>query len=158
MVRQFLMNLLLCFIWVALTGEMLFANFFFGFILGFFILFVMNRNESDQRYFTRIPKMILFALQFLVDLLHANVQVAYDVITPKYFFKPGIVRYEMEAKTDLEINLLATMISLTPGTLILDISNDNKVVYIHVMYMRDREKFIAKVRNKIEKKLLEILR
>lgn len=158
MVKQFLMNLLLSFIWVALTGEMLYTNLFFGFILGFFILWVMNLNGTDQRYFTRIPKMILFALNFFLDLIKANIQVAYDVITPKYFFKPGIVRYEMEAATDLEINLLSTMISLTPGTLVLDISNDNKVVYIHVMYLRDRDKFISDVKNKIEKKLLELLR
>jgi multicomponent Na+:H+ antiporter subunit E len=158
MVKQFLMNLLLSFIWVALTGEMLYTNFLFGFLLGFGILWIMNRAEEDQRYFTRVPKTLLLLLSFVYEMVKANVQVAYDVITPKYFFKPGIVRYPMNAKSDLEINLLSTFISLTPGTLILDISEDKKTLYIHVMYLKDKQSFIKETKNKIEKKLLEILR
>jgi multicomponent Na+:H+ antiporter subunit E len=152
------MNLLLSFIWVALTGEMLYTNFLFGFLLGFGILWIMNRAEEDQRYFTRVPKTLLLLLSFVYEMVKANVQVAYDVITPKYFFKPGIVRYPMNAKSDLEINLLSTFISLTPGTLILDISEDKKTLYIHVMYLKDKQSFIKETKNKIEKKLLEILR
>lgn len=152
------MNLLLSFIWVALTGEMYYSNFLFGFILGFFILWIMNLNGEDQRYFTRIPKAIMFVLYFLYKLLMANIQVAYDVITPRYFFRPGIIQYRMEAITDIEVSLLSTVISLTPGTLILDISDDRKVLYIHVMYLKDREHFISDIRNGYEKKLLELLR
>jgi len=158
MAKQFLMNLLLSFIWVALTGEMYYTNLFFGFVLGYFILWIMNLNGNDKRYFTHIPKAIVFAGYFLYKLLIANIQVAYDVITPKYFFKPGIIQYRMEAATDIEINLLSTVISLTPGTLILDISDDRKVLFIHVMYLKDREHFISEIRNGFEKKLLELLR
>lgn len=152
------MNLLLSFIWVALTGEMLYTNFLFGFLLGFGILWIMNRAEEDQRYFTRVPKTLLLLLSFVYEMIRANIQVAYDVITPKYFFKPGIVRYPMSARSDLEINLLSTFISLTPGTLILDISEDKKTLYIHVMYLKDKQSFIKETKNKVEKKLLEILR
>lgn len=158
MIKHFLMNLLLCFIWVALTGSMYYSNFVFGFALGFCILWIMNRTEADQRYFSRVPKTIGFIFFFLYELIVANIQVAYDVITPKYFFKPGIVRYPMEARSDLEINLLSTIISLTPGTLILDISEDKKSLYIHVMYLKSREKFIADMKKGFEKKLLELLR
>jgi multicomponent Na+:H+ antiporter subunit E len=158
MIKHFLMNLLLCFIWVALTGSMYYSNFFFGFMIGFFILWIMNRNEADQRYFYRVPKTIGFLFFLLYEMVVANIQVAYDVITPKYFFKPGIVCYPLEANSDLEINLLSTMISMTPGTLILDISDDKKCLYIHVMYLKNKEKFIGQIKNGFEKKLLEILR
>jgi multicomponent Na+:H+ antiporter subunit E len=152
------MNLLLSFIWVALTGSMYYSNFLFGFLLGFFILWVMNRHEEDRRYFNKVPKTIAFIFYFLYEMLAANVQVAYDVITPKYFFKPGIIRYPLEATTDIEINLLSTMISMTPGTLILDISEDKKSLFIHVMYLKDREHFIAQIKKGFEHRLLEILR
>jgi len=152
------MNLLLSFIWVALSGSMYYSNFVFGFLLGFFILWIMNRNEMDQRYFYRVPKIISFILYFLVQLIKANIQVAYDVITPKYFFKPGVVRYPMNAKTEFEINLLSTFISLTPGTLILDISEDNKTIYIHVMYLNDPDEFVRNLKTGVERRLLEILR
>jgi len=158
MIKYLLTNLLLSFIWVALTGSMFYSNFFFGFLIGFFILWIMNRHESDQRYFNRVPKTIGFIFYFLYEMLVANIQVAYDVITPKYFFRPGIVCYPLESNSDLEINLLSTIISLTPGTLILDISEDKKSLFIHVMYLKDKDTFIKQVKNGFEKRLLEILR
>ncbi|MBX3242093.1 MAG: Na+/H+ antiporter subunit E [Chitinophagaceae bacterium] len=158
MVKQFLMNLLLSFIWVALTGALYFSNFFFGFLLGFFLLWLMSRNEADRRYYNRVPKIISFVLFFIWEMLKANIHVAYDVITPKFFMKPGIVKYPLIASSDFEINILATVISLTPGTLILDISDDKKALYIHVMYLKDREKFIQQIKNGLERRLLEIIR
>ncbi|MBK1442314.1 Na+/H+ antiporter subunit E [Parapedobacter sp. ISTM3] len=158
MVKQFLMNLLLAFTWVALTGALSYSNFLFGFAVGFLLLWLMNRNESDHRYFTRVPKIIGFFLYFLYEMIRANIQVAYDVITPKFFMKPGIVKYPMNAKSDFEINLLSTVISLTPGTLILDVSEDRKVLYIHVMYLRDKDQFIQQIKDGFERRLLEIIR
>ncbi|RZK64290.1 MAG: Na+/H+ antiporter subunit E [Pedobacter sp.] len=158
MIKHFLMNLLLSFIWVALTGSLYYSNFLFGFLIGFFILWIMNRQETDRRYFNKVPKTIRFLFYFLYEMIAANVQVAYDVVTPNYFFKPGIIRYPLEAVTDIEINLLSTIISMTPGTLILDISEDKKFLFIHVMYLKDKEHFITQMKKGFEHKLLEILR
>ncbi|GHE43302.1 Na+/H+ antiporter subunit E [Sphingobacterium griseoflavum] len=158
MIKYFLMNLLLSAIWVALTGSMYYTNFLFGFMLGFFVLWIMNRNELDQRYFYRVPKIISFIFYFLYQVIKANIQVAFDVVTPKYFFKPGIVRYPLNASTDFEINLLSTMLSLTPGTLIIDISDDKKTIYIHVMYLTDPETFVRQTKTGLERRLLAILR
>lgn len=157
MVKHFLINLLLSFIWVALTGSMYYSNFLFGYLLGFFILWIMNKNEDDQRYYYRVPRIIGFAFYFLSEMLKANLQVAYDVITPKYFFKPGIVRFPLKASSDLEINLLSMFISLTPGTILLDVSEDKKSMIIHVMYLENKESFISRMQYS-ERKLLEILR
>ena len=157
MVKHFLTNLLLSFIWVALTGSMYYSNFLFGYLLGFLILWIMNQNEEDQRYYYRVPKIIGFVFYFLYEMIVANLQVAYDVITPKYFFKPGIVRFPLEATTDLEINLISMFISLTPGTILLDVSEDKKSIFIHVMYLDSKEKFIARMRYS-EGRILEILR
>lgn len=158
MIKNFLMNLLLAGIWVALTGSLYYTNFLFGYMLGFSVLWVMNRSETDQRYFYRVPKIIGFVFYFLYQLLKANIQVAFDVVTPKYFFKPGIVKYPMAAKTDFEIQLLSMMISLTPGTLIVDISDDKKTIYIHVMYLTDAETFVRQTQTGLERRLLTILR
>lgn len=158
MIKYFLMNLLLSFIWVALTGSLSYSNFIFGLLLGFFVLWIMSRNEYDQRYFYRVPKIIGFLLYFIYEMIKANLQVAYDVMTPKYFFRPGVVRFPLSAKTDLEINVLSTFISLTPGTLILDVSEDKKALYIHVMYLNDPETFINGLKMGVERRLMEVLR
>lgn len=152
------MNLMLTFIWVALTGSFMFINFVFGFVLSFFILCIMARRSDNFKYFNRIPKVINFALYFLREVIKANLEVAYDLITPKFFMKPGIVKFPLTAKSDLEITILANIISLTPGTLILDVSDDKKVLYIHVMYLKDKDDFISLLQKGFEKKLLDILR
>ncbi|HIX55416.1 MAG TPA: Na+/H+ antiporter subunit E [Candidatus Sphingobacterium stercoripullorum] len=158
MVNNFLMNLLLAFTWLTLSGSFSYGTFIFGFILGFLILWFLHRNDEDISYFTKVPKMIGFLLFFLYEMIVANVQVAYDVITPNYFFRPGIVKYNMHAKTDLEINLLAAVIAMTPGTIVVDVSEDKKSIYIHVMYMKDKQKFLTYVENVLERKLLNALR
>src|SRR5690606_19526298 len=157
MVNKFLMNLLLSFIWVAISGSMNYSNFLFGFLLGFFILWIIYKNEEDKRYFNRVPKIIGFAFYFLAEMIKANVQVAYDVITPKYFFKPGIVRFPLSATSDSEINLISMFISLTPGTILLDVSEDKKWIFIHVMYLESKENFISKLKYS-ERRILEIVR
>lgn len=159
MLQNFLLNILLTLVWVALTGQLNYTNFLFGYVLGFFILWMINRTSvASKDYFYRVPKIIAFTLSFFYDMLKANFEVAVDVITPNYNMKPGIIKYEMNAKTDFEITMLANMIALTPGTLVIDISKDKKYIYIHGMYLKDREKFEHNIRERIETKMLEILR
>ncbi|MBA2329326.1 MAG: Na+/H+ antiporter subunit E [Chitinophagaceae bacterium] len=158
MTKRLLMNLLLTVIWMALTGRFELLNFLFGFVLSFFILWLMSRSSEDTKYFERLPKIISFIFYFFKELIKANMQVAHDVITPKFFMKPGIIKYPLDAKTDMEITLLANLISLTPGTLSLDVSDDKKVLYLHAMYIYDKEEFIESIKDGLEKKLLSLLR
>jgi multicomponent Na+:H+ antiporter subunit E len=152
------MNLLLTFVWVALTGKFLVSNFLFGFVLSFCLLWTITRDREGRKYFNRIPRMVSFVFYFLYELLKANLQVAYDVITPKFYMTPGIIRIPLSAQTDLEITLLANLISLTPGSLSLDVSDDRKVLYVHAMYIGDKDAYIAHVKNGFERKLLDLLR
>jgi multicomponent Na+:H+ antiporter subunit E len=146
------------FIWVALTGDFTFSNFLFGFLLSFFVLRMVTSGESRAKYFRIVPKVIAFVFYFLKELVKANLQVAYEVMTPRFQMTPGIVGFPLEASSNIEISILANLISLTPGTLSLDVSDDRKVLYVHSMYIKDRETFIAGLKNGFEKRLLEILR
>lgn len=143
---------------MALTGKFMFINFVFGFVLGFFILRIMASRSEDKRYFNRLPRIIAFIFFFLYELLKANIQVAHDVITPKFYMKPGIVRIPLDAKTDFEITLLANLITLTPGTLSLDVSDDRMILFVHAMYIKNKQQFVSSIKTGFEKRLLEILR
>jgi multicomponent Na+:H+ antiporter subunit E len=156
--KKLLMNLMLTFVWVALTGKFVVENFVFGFALSFFLLWSITREKEGLKYFERIPKVVSFVFYFLYELLKANIQVAYDVITPRFFMKPGIIKIPLSAQTDLEISLLANMISLTPGSLSLDVSDDKKVLYVHGMYISNKEKYISHIKTGFERRLLGILR
>ena len=158
MKQPFLVNILLAFIWVALTGKFLYTNLAFGFILSYVIIYLMTPIKDKTAYFKRVPQVIGFFFFFFKELIKANIEVAYDVVTPTDYMKPGIIGVPLDAKTDLEITLLSNFITLTPGTLGLDVSTDRKTMYIHAMYVEDKDAFIDSIKNGFEKRLLDILR
>ncbi len=158
MANQLLLNLLLALAWVFLTGKLEFINLVEGFILGYIILWISKSALGGTKYFQRIPKAVSFVFYFLKELIIANLKVAFDIITPKDYMKPGIIAVPLDAKTDLEITLLANLITLTPGTLSLDVSHDKKILYLHALYVEDAEKFRAEIKNGLERRLLEVMR
>ena len=116
-----------------------------------------QQGESALRkYFTILPKIISFFFFFLYELVKANLEVAYEVSTPKFQMSPGIVKIPLDVKSNAGITLLANLISLTPGTLSLDVSNDRKVLFVHAMYISNREDFVNSIKNGFEKRILEI--
>ena len=101
----------------------------------------------------RIFYTTTFIIYFFWEMFLANLRVAYDVMTVKHFMRPGILAIPLEAKTDLEITILANLISLTPGTLSLDVSSDRQVLFVHAMYLGEIEEF-----KDFERRLLRVLR
>ncbi|MDN3595645.1 Na+/H+ antiporter subunit E [Zunongwangia endophytica] len=158
MKNRFVSNILLTFVWVVLTGDFHVSNYLFGFILSYIILMVITRGSKKAKYFTIVPRLIFIILFFFWELIKANLEVAWEVMTPKLNMTPGIVKVPLTVQSDAGITLLANMITLTPGTLSLDVSNDKKVLYVHAMYIKDKDKFIAGIKNGFEKRILEILK
>lgn len=154
----FVWNLLLALMWVILTGNFDGINLLFGFFVGYLILGVMQRQVPVLRGYTkRLPKLFAFVLYFIKELISANLTVAVDIITPMWRMKPGVIAYPLEAKTEVEITLLANFISMTPGTLILDVSDDRRVLYIHAMFLGDEEKLRKSIKH-LERRVLKVLR
>ena len=135
------------------------SNGFMAFVVVYFILWLLS-YFYDTSHFKKLPKVINLFFFFIKELIKANFRIAYDVITPKHHMHPGVVVYPLEAKTDLEITMLANFISLTPGTLTIDVSEDRKILYFHAMYIQnsDMEKMKNDVKNGFEKRILEITR
>jgi multicomponent Na+:H+ antiporter subunit E len=90
-------------------------------------------------------------------LVKANYRVAYDVATPVWYMKPGVIAFRLKARTDVEIVFLSSVISLTPGTLSLDVSDDKKVLFIHAMFLQDEAQLRQDLRE-LEYRILKILR
>lgn len=155
---RFLVNILLTFVWMALTGGYDRLTFTFGFILSYGIIWIIGRDSSSKSYIAFAPRVIGFLFYFIYEVIKANIHVAYDVVTPTFYMKPGIVQVPLDASSDLEITLLANFISLTPGSLSLDVSTDRKVLYVHSMYVDDKEKLIHDIKNGFERRLLKIMR
>ena len=156
--NRFLLNILLGIIWVFLTGNLEYKNFIEGFFIGFIIIWITKYASDSSSYISRIPKILAFILYFFYELILANIKITIDVLTPKDRMRPAIIAIPLSAKTDFEITILANLITLTPGSLSLDVSSDRKVLYVHSMYVSDAEKFKDQIKNGFERKLLEITR
>ena len=150
--------MLLAIAWMFLTGDLNFINFIEGFLIGFLILWVSKYAADSSEYISKIPKIFGFIIFFIYELVLANLKVAYDIITPRHRMEPSIIAFPLTADKDFEITILANLITLTPGTLSIDVSSDKKVLYVHSMYTSDPEEFIEEIKNGFEKKLLEITR
>lgn len=159
MIKSLLLNnLLLAIIWVMATGTLTEENFIFGFIIGFLILYLITVNKKERKYFTMLPKLLSFIFFMLWEIVKANFHALRDSLYSKSKLSPAIVKYYLKAESDVEITLLANIVSLTPGTLVMDVSDDKKVMYIHVLHLENKKDFIDEVRNKFEKRLLELIR
>jgi multicomponent Na+:H+ antiporter subunit E len=155
---MFLWHLLLALNWAAITGLFTWSNVLVGFILAYPVLFIAQRAVGSSSYFRRIDHVLRFAVFYVWELILANLRVAYDVLTPRLRMRPGVVAIPLDAKTDAEITLLANLITLTPGSVSLDVSSDRRFLYLHAMYIDDVEEFRESVKNSIERRVLEVLR
>ncbi len=111
-----------------------------------------------MKFFFRIYAVLRFILFYLKELLVANLILAYDALTPRHHMRPGVVAVPLDIQSDLELVMLTNLISMTPGTLSLDVSSDRKTLFVHVMYLKDKNIFIQSIKNKMERYILEILR
>lgn len=159
MIKSLLLNnLLLAIIWVMATGTLTEENFIFGFIISFLILYLITVNKKERKYFTLLPKLLSFIFFMLWEIVKANFLALRDSLYSKSKLSPAIVKYYLKAESDVEITLLANIVSLTPGTLVMDVSDDKKVMYIHVLHLENKKDFIDEIKNKFEKRLLELMR
>jgi multicomponent Na+:H+ antiporter subunit E len=154
---MFLLNLLLALAWTALTGQFTAPNLIIGFFLGYLILWLVQRQGGETpTYFKKVLQVISFVGFFIWQLIKANLRVAYEVVTPPHTMHPGIVAVPLNVKTNAEITLLANLITLTPGTLSLDVSTDRRVLYIHAMHVTDVERFRREIKEGFERRIQEI--
>ncbi|PRY15591.1 multisubunit sodium/proton antiporter MrpE subunit [Pontibacter ummariensis] len=112
----------------------------------------------SRSYFRKLPKALNFAGFFLKELLVANLKIAFDILTPHYYMRPTVLALPLAVKTNFEITFLANMISLTPGTLSIDLSEDRKHLYVHALYVKqnDIERLKRNIKHGFERRLLEL--
>lgn len=156
--KLFVGNILLALTWMAVNERFSASDFAVGFVLGYFLLWISSGIVGTSRYFLKVRQVTAFFLFFLWEFLLASIRVALNVIMPRRRLRPGIVAVPLDATTDLEITLLANLITLTPGSLSLDITPDRRVLYIHAMFIGDPDEFRQAVKEGFERRLLEVLR
>jgi len=87
-----------------------------------------------MKWIKKIFLIIEFFFYYLLKLIQSNIFIAYDILTPKMHTKPAFMEVPLKLKTDMGILLFSNLLSMTPGTMSMDISRDKKKVLVHVLY------------------------
>jgi len=133
--NKIILFLLCLFIWLALSWSLDWQHIFIGIIVSLFVcyfagdLFITHqwKRKGIDRYFW----LIYYFLIFFVEVVKANLDVAYRVVHPNLPIRPGIVKVKTKLKSDAALTYLANSITLTPGTFVVDIDKENGYLYIH---------------------------
>lgn len=155
----FLLNLLLAFAWAALTSSFSLVGIAIGYVVGFLALWVISPLFEKEKggYFKRVWRWLKLLVLFHYELIVSSVSVAWDVLTPRQRSRPGIVAVPLKAKGEAEVLLVTNLISLTPGTLSLDVTEDCNTLYVHAMFADDPAKIRSDIENGMERWVREAL-
>lgn len=151
-------NIVLALVWAATTEEFSARNFTVGMALGFGLLYFTREVLGPSDYFRNVKEFLTLIWYFVRELFIANLRMAYYVVMPLNRMRPGIIGVPLEPMSDLEITALANLLTLTPGTLSVDVSEDKRTLYVHVMYYRDRDAFQREIKEGFEARVIRGLR
>ena len=132
-----------------------YIGLFFGVaIVGWLTSFIFARKA-----FFQVIYMVELIFYFLWELIKASSAVAHEVVTPSHTMQPGIIAVPLDAKTNLEITIFSSMVTLTPVTLSLDVSADKSHLFVHAMYISKGNSaiLIDELKNGFERRILRIL-
>lgn len=144
--------------WAAATGNMSIENLIFGLAVAGLGLFLVRDRLKGPRLLLRTLRFISLVLLFLRELLMSAVRVGWLVLRldMRKHLRPGVIAFPLTVKKNGEITLLANLITLTPGTVSVDVSDDRKFLYVHALQVEDREALIQDIAEGFEKKIMEV--
>lgn len=158
MTTQILINLLIALTWMLLNENWDIVSFTVGYVIGFFIISSMRRFFPVPFYGKKMIAVIKLLLLFIIELFKSSITVLKEIIRPTIKIKPGIFRADTILESDFEISLLVSLLTLTPGSVVMEIDQKAKVLFIHAMDADDFHNNIQKTKRRFEKAIIEVMR
>lgn len=155
---QIIVNMIIAVMWMFLNEAYTIQSFVTGYILGILLLLLLNRYVPGRFYLDRLFKIMQLIVLFIKELILSNIDIVKLVYTPKLKTEPGIFALPLQVKSEWEITLLANLITLTPGTLTVAVSDNQTYLYIHAMDIDNIEDSIHSIKNTFEKAIMEVTR
>jgi multicomponent Na+:H+ antiporter subunit E len=150
--------LLLALAWLALTGSFTIPNALLGLVLAALASAFAREQRRRNEIAIRPLATLRLAVLFVRELVLSAYRVARLVLTPRMDLKPGIFAYRLKLDRNFEITLLANLITLTPGTLSVDVSPDRKTLFVHAIDCSDPESNRRDIAEGFERAITEAFR
>ncbi len=152
-------NIALAVAWAALTGDITLRGLGVGFVVGSAALFATRPLfPGSERYFSRALRWMILVVIFLWELVVSSIQVVWDVLTPRHKARPGIISVPLDLDDDMAVLVMTNYISLTPGTLCLDVTEDCNTLLIHAMFADDPDAIRRSIKDGVERRIKEAIK
>jgi multicomponent K+:H+ antiporter subunit E len=151
-----LLSLTLLLVWLLLVNDMSVGHWLLGALLGWLIPLLTQVFWINPPRVHKPLKLCLFFLRVLGDIVIANLQVAKLILGPSARLRPAFVEIPMLLEDELALTMLASIISLTPGTVSADLSDDRKTLLVHGLDVDDEATLVAQIKLRYEAPLLEV--
>lgn len=148
------MILFLTLIWSGFVNHYAWPDVIFGLVVSTVIVLIFRRKHSAQ-YFHVLHFIHLLGI-VLMELIMSSVLVAKAVIKRRLPSQDVIVSIPLCCQTEVEKTLLANLISLTPGTVTIDLTDDQKSLQVHVMFGDEADHFVAFIQKVLEPKIMRV--
>lgn len=160
MPAQFLINLSIALLWVMFKDEDVFRlqTFVIGYLIGIAIIFLMYRFFGNKFYLFRVYAAIKLIILFISELLQSSLHVMKHILKPDIGIRPGIFKYETELKGDWEVTALALLLTLTPGSVVMEVTPEGNAFYIHGMDVKESKEMLIKSLERFERAIMEVSR
>lgn len=149
-------SLLLFVVWLLLNNSISAGHMVLAIFFAVTIPLLVNSMRDEHPKILKPWLAIRYILMVLKDILVANVEVALLIIGPIKKLKPGFVAIPINIDSDLGITILASTVSLTPGTVSAEVSKDKAWLYVHSLHLDDEAELIKSVKLRYEKPIKEI--
>lgn len=158
MSSQLLLNIFIALLWMLLHDKWSSLSFTIGYMVGLMLVFMMRRFFPTPFYLQKVWAMVKLIAIFIRELIYSSIFVIKLVISPQINFTPGIFSLETKLKSDWEITLVSLLITLTPGSAVVEVSPDGRFLYVHAMDISDTENLVLKTIHIFEKAIMEVTR
>ncbi|MGE7667058.1 Na+/H+ antiporter subunit E [Ureibacillus composti] len=155
---QILLNFFLAFLWMFLSSNYSLSRLIIGYLLGLLVIIALRKFFKTRLYIDRVWAVLKLTVLFIKELILANITVLKLVIKPKLEMQPAFFKYDTTLTEEWEITLLSSLITLTPGTVVVHVSDDSKSLFIHVIDSQDIDETIDSIKYSFEKAILEVSR
>jgi len=160
MLLQLLLNIVIAVLWMLLKDEdtVNVSTFFTGYLIGIIVMYLMHRFFGKQFYIKKMWSIFKLFLLFNKELVTSSAVVLKQICSPKLGIKPGIFTYETALKGDIEVTVLAMLLTLTPGSVVMEIDETGKVFYIHAMDIEQSKADVIRSMTQFENAIMEVTR
>lgn len=155
-IARFYMVIFLTLIWCGLSSNFAVGNILIGLMVSLIVHSLITRRLDPLEGKVRMWRLIKLLALTTYELVVSSIQVAWDVLTIEQKSIPAIIKVKLDCKTDIEKMLLSNLISLTPGTLVISLSDDKAYLYIHAMFANDIETVKRDIKEKLEPRVMGV--